>query len=120
MREYSVQAMAQPASRIPPIPLLVLFAAFIAAIVYIVAASFVRRDAPVFTPSPLDRARAANWQRVGDTLTVDASDGDQWQYVSFARGRVLTKPDTDAWDIAVQRYRVITPAGGAIADLGLV
>ncbi|HEY2375549.1 MAG TPA: HmuY family protein [Gemmatimonadaceae bacterium] len=103
---------------VAPIPLLVLFGAFIAAIVYIVAASFVRRDAPVFSPSPIERARRANWERAGDTLTIDASDGDRWQYVSLARGRVLTLPDTASWDIAVQRYRVITPTSGGIADLG--
>ena len=104
---------------VAPIPLLVLFGAFIVAIVYIVAASLVRRDAPVFPPSPLERVRAANWQRVGDTLTIDASDGDRWQYVSLGRGRMLTLPDTLGWDIAVQRYRVITPSRGAIADLGV-
>jgi hypothetical protein len=112
--------MTHPAPRIPrpPIPLLVLFGAFIVAIVYIVAASFVRRDAPVFSASPVERTRSANWQRVGDTLTVDASDGDHWRYVSLARGRVLALPDTAGWDIAVQRYRVITPPSGGIADLG--
>jgi hypothetical protein len=102
----------------PPIPLLVLFGAFIVAIVYIVAASFVRREAPVFPASPLERTRAANWQRVGDTLTIDASDGDRWQYVSLVRGRLLVPPDTAGWDIAVQRYRVITPTSAGIADLG--
>lgn len=128
MSDYSsIQGPADnpppPAARRPPptlpIPLLLLFGLFIAAIVYIVAASFVRRDAPVFSPSPLDHARALNWERVGDTLTVDASDGDRWQYVSLANGRVLAPPDTAGWDIAVQRYRVITPASGGIADLGV-
>jgi hypothetical protein len=104
---------------VAPIPLLLLFGAFIVAIVYIVAASFVRREAPVCPPSPVERARATNWQRVGDTLTIDASDGDHWQYVSLARGRVLTPPDTAGWDIAVQRYRVISPTNGGIADLGV-
>jgi hypothetical protein len=103
---------------VAPIPLLVLFGAFIVAIVYIVAASFVRRDAPVFSASPVERTRAANWERVGDTLTIDASDGDRWQYVSLVRGRLLVPPDTAGWDIAVQRYRVITPPSGGIADLG--
>ena len=108
----------QPAPR-PPIPLLVLFGAFLVAIAYIVGASLVRRDAPVFAASPLERVRAANWERVGDTLTIDASDGDRWQYGSLARGRVLTPPETAGWDIAVQRYRVITPTDGGIADLGV-
>jgi hypothetical protein len=122
MSSYSTDIPASrtphPASRAAPIPLLVLFGAFIVAIIYIVAASLVRRDAPVFSASPIERTRAVNWERVGDTLTIDASDGDRWQYVSLARGRVLASPDTAGWDIAVQRYRVITPTSGGVADLG--
>jgi len=105
---------------VAPIPLLLLFGAFLAAIVYLVAASLTRRNAPVFPASPLERIRAANWERVGDTLTIDASDGDSWVYVSLARGRALVMPDTAGWEIATQRYRVITPAQGTIADLGTV
>ena len=101
-----------------PLPLLILFGLFLAAIAYLVSASLVRRDAPVFSATPPNHTRGANWERVGDTLTVDASDGDRWMYVSFAQGRVLVAPDTAGWDVAVQRYRVITPPAGAIADLG--
>ena len=100
--------------------MLVLFALFLGAIAYLVAASLTRRNAPVYSISPHERARPANWQTVGDTLTVDATDGDRWQYVSLTRGQVLTPPDTSGWDIAVQRYRVITPANGAVADLGRI
>ena len=105
---------------VAPLPLLILFGAFLAAIGYLVASSLTRRSAPVFSISPRERARATLWQTVGDTLTIDATDGDHWQYVSLARGQVLTPPDTSGWEIAVQRYRVITPPGGAIADLGRV
>ena len=103
---------------VAPIPLLILFGAFLAAMVYLIAASLTRRNAPVFPVSPRERTRAANWQEVGDTITIDATDGDRWQYVSLTRGRVLTPPDTADWEVAVQRYRVITPAAGAIADVG--
>ena len=72
----------------------------------------------MYSISPRERERSAHWQAVGDTLTIDATDGDRWQYVSLARGRVLTPPDTNGWEIAVQRYRMITPPGGGIADLG--
>src|SRR5690348_6854424 len=106
------------AGLVAPLPLLVLFGLFVAAIVYLVAASLTRRDAPVFSISPGNRERAANWRTVGDTLTIDATDGDRWQYVSLARGRVLAPPDTVGWDIAVQRYRVISATSVAIADLG--
>jgi hypothetical protein len=101
-----------------PFPLLFLFVAFLAAIGYLVAASLVRRTAPVYPPSPTSRERRPNWERAGDTLTVDASDGDRWQYVSLGQGHVLALPDTAGWDIAIQRYRVITAPLGAIADLG--
>jgi hypothetical protein len=106
------------AGLVAPLPLFLLFGVFLAAIVYLVAASLTRRSAPVFPPSPRERARSANWQRVGDTLTIDATDGDRWQYVSLSRGQVLDVPDTEGWEIAVQRYRVITPARAAIANVG--
>jgi hypothetical protein len=72
----------------------------------------------VFSVSAIERTRAASWQQGGDTLTIDATDGDSWRYVSLSQGRALVAPDTTAWDIAVQRYRVITPLGGDIADIG--
>jgi hypothetical protein len=108
------------ASRAAPLPLLVGFGLFLAAISYLVAASLTRRTAPVYSISPHERARGAHWETVGDTLTVDATDGDRWQYVSLTRGQVLTPPDTSGWEIAVQRYRMITPPSGAVADLGRV
>ena len=108
------------AARAAPLPLLVLFGLFLTAIGYLVASSLTRRNAPVFAISPHERARNAHWETVGDTLTIDATDGDRWQYVSLARGQVLTPPDTSGWDVAVQRYRLITPAAGAVADLGRV
>ena len=108
------------ATRAAPLPLLVVFGLFLAAIAYLVASSLTRRTAPVYSISPHERARAAQWETVGDTLTIDGTDGDRWQYVSLARGQVLTPPDTSGWDIAVQRYRMITPPSGAIADLGRV
>src|SRR5438067_10704752 len=94
---------------VAPIPLLLLFGAFLAVIVYLVAASLTRRDAPVFPISPRERTRAANWERVGDMLTVDATDGERWQYVSLERGRVLTPPDTAGLDVAVHRHPPIPP-----------
>lgn len=64
---------------------------------YLVAASLTRRVAPSFAPTIEAR---------GDTLTVDATDGVAWRYVSLDRGRVLTTPDTTPWDLAVRRYNV--------------
>ena len=105
---------------VAPLPLLALFGAFLVAMGYLIVASLTRRSAPVFPVSAYTRTRPANWQHVGDTLTIDATNGDGWQYVSLAEGRVLTPPDTAGWEIAAQRYRVISAPTGAIADVGAV
>ena len=90
-----------------PWPLLVGFAVFVIAMAYLVASSFTRRAAPTFAPTVEAR---------GDTLTVDATDGAAWRYVSLARGRVLTAPDTLDWDLAVRRYNV--RVSGGVFDFG--
>jgi hypothetical protein len=74
---------------------------------YLVASSFTRRAAPTFAPTVEAR---------GDTLTVDATDGQSWRYVSLTRGRVLSPPDTAGWEVAVRRYNLI--ANGDVVDLG--
>jgi hypothetical protein len=101
-----------------PLPLLAGFGLFVAALGYLVAASLTRGDAPVFAPSPPDRARAADWMRAGDTLTLDATDGERWRYASLALGRALAAPDTTGWELAARRYRITV--AGALADLGAV
>jgi hypothetical protein len=101
-----------------PLPLLIGFGLFVATLVYLVAMSLTRGDAPVFTPSPATRARPADWMHAGDTLTLDATDGDRWRYVSLADGRPLTGADTAHWQLAARRYRVTV--AGALADLGQV
>jgi hypothetical protein len=97
------EALRRDAGRLP----LIVFAAFLAVIVYIVASSVTRRTAPTFAPTVQAR---------GDTLTVDATDADRWRYVSLTRGRVLPPPDTVGWEIAVRRYNLI--ANGDVVDLG--
>ena len=104
----------------PPLPLLLGFGVFVAGLAYLVGASLARRDAPVFTPSPPSRVRSREWARAGDTLTLDATDGDRWRYASLARGRALEEPDTAGWELAARRYRVSVPPGAALADLGPV
>jgi hypothetical protein len=98
-----------------PLPLLIGFGLFVAALIYLVAVSFTRREAPVFTPSATARTRSTDWMRVGDTLTIDATDGDHWRLVSLTEGRPLTN-DTARWQLGARRYRVT--AAGALADLG--
>ena len=89
-----------------PLPLLVGFAVFLVAMGYLLAASFTRRAAPTFPPTVAERTRAADWERIGDVLTIDATDGKVWRYVSLERGRVLAAPDTAGWDVAVRRYNL--------------
>jgi hypothetical protein len=52
----------------------------------------------------------------GDTLTVDATDGEQWRYASLTLGRALD--DSAGWEIAVRRHSITV--AGALADLGEV
>ena len=84
---------------------------------YIVATSLTHRTAPAFAPTAETRVRAPGWERAGDTITVDATDGDRWRYVSLAQGRVLPLPDTAGWDVAIRRYHLRASAGAA--DLGV-
>jgi len=90
-----------------PLALLIGFAVFVVAMGYLVVASLTRRAAPTFASAAEAR---------GDTLTVDATDGERWRYVSLTRGRVLSSPDTAGWEIAVRRYNLI--ANGDVVDLG--
>jgi hypothetical protein len=102
--------------RSAPLPLLVGFALFLAGLVWLVAASLTRRDAPVFALSAPTRTRAPSWMVNGDTLTVDATDGEQWRYVSLSLGRALD--DSAGWEFAVRRHNITV--AGALADLGKV
>jgi hypothetical protein len=100
--------------RSAPLPLLVGFALFLAGLVWLVAASLTRREAAVFAVSAPARARAPTWREHGDTLTLDATDGEQWRYASLTEGRALS--DSAGWEIAVRRHNVTV--AGALADLG--
>jgi outer membrane protein assembly factor BamB len=102
----------------PPLPLSIGFAVFVLGLGYMVAASLARRDAPVFAPSSSVRVRPASWTRSGDTLTLDATDGERWRFASLAIGRPLTGADTTRWQLAARRYRITV--AGALADLGPV
>lgn len=101
-----------------PVPLIVGFALFIVALVWLVASSLQRRDAPVFALSAANRERSANWKESGDTLTLDATDGEHWRFASLENGRALPLGDSTGWNIAVQRHRITV--AGALADLGAV
>jgi hypothetical protein len=102
--------------RAAPLPLLVGFALFLAGLVWLIATSLTRRDAPVFELSTPTRVRAPGWTEHGDTLTLDATDGEHWRYASLSQGRALG--DSAGWEIAVRRHNITV--AGAVADLGSV
>jgi hypothetical protein len=108
----------QPHVTRAPLPLLIGFALFVAGLGYMVVASLARHDVAVFTPSAPSRARSADWTRAGDTLTLDAGDGERWRLASLTLGRALVGADTVRWELGAQRYRITV--AGALADLGPV
>src|SRR5258705_1048341 len=110
-------ALQRPAAR-APLPLLVGFALFVAALGYMVVASLARREAPVFAPTSPAHVRVADWMRAGDTLTLDATDGERWRFASLTLGRRLDGADSARWELAARRYRITVD--GAIGDLGAV
>ena len=97
----------------PPLPLLLGFTAFLAVVGYLVAASFVKPNVAEFAPTPPGTVPAAG--SGPDTVTIDASDEQQWRFYSFRRG-LVSPPDTADWDLRFRRYHVI--ASGRVADLG--
>jgi hypothetical protein len=101
-----------------PLPLLAGFALFVAGLGYLVVMSLTRRDAPAFAPSAAGRARAADWEQVGDILTLDATDTERWRFASLTLGRPLAGSDTAGWELAARRFHIA--AAGALADLGPV
>ena len=108
--------MSSRRPRSAPLPLLVGLALFLGGLVWLIVSSLTRREAPVFELSAPTRVRATSWAERGDTLTLDATDGERWRYASLAQGRALG--DSAGWDIAVRRHNITV--AGALADLGVV
>ena len=92
-------------------------AAFVLALIFLVASSLVRRTAPVFDPTPIGVVRSSPPSGV-DTLTVDARDERRWTFVDLGRGEVMFSSDASGWDLAIRRHDI--GASGAIADAGEV
>ena len=95
-----------------PIPLIIGATLFLVVIVYLVAASFLRKAIPMFDPTvgtPFPRADIL----VVDTITIDASDGDVWRFFDFALGSTMEVPDTAGWDLAFRRFQVVPSAAVA-------
>lgn len=98
-----------------PAPLIVGAGIFVLLITYLLVSSLLPTSMTTFDPSPtFTAARSAGL--VTDTVTIDASVPDRWQFFSFARGSLMHPPDSVGWDLALRRSTVVV-SGGAL-DLG--
>ncbi|HEY6807778.1 MAG TPA: HmuY family protein [Gemmatimonadales bacterium] len=95
-----------------PLPLVIVASTFGAAIVVLLGASLIPRDARTYDPLAV-HARADGLAE--DTATIDARDEAAWRFFSFARG-ALAAPDTAGWDLAFRRYHVLVSGGAQRAD----
>jgi hypothetical protein len=93
-----------------PLPLVIVASGFGVAIVVLLIASLVPRDARTYDPLALHLRAAAE-----DTVTIDARDEGDWRFFSFAQGR-LTPPDSAGWDLAFRRYHVIVSGAALRVD----
>lgn len=100
------------------VPAIVLGTALLAAVL-LVAASLQRPTVEGFVPTTT-ATETAGVRR----FTIDATDPDRWVFFDLDEGAVRERPAPMDWDIAFQRFRVITNGGatflgnGAAADLG--
>jgi len=91
------------------------------AAVLLIVFSISRPEPPGFTPTttaePFPDATDGSLR-----LTVDASDPEDWRFVSLAEGRVAEPGES--WDLAVRRFHVMANGGpgfggrAAVADVG--
>jgi hypothetical protein len=94
-----------------------ILAVFVLILTALVAAVLVRPDAPEFAPTPI-QPRPIEGVLSSDTVTIDAADGERWQFFDFDRQSVIALPDTSGWDLAFRRFNVI--AAGGVRNLGVV
>ena len=105
---------------------LVAVSAVVVIAVTLVALSLRAPDIPTYPPTPTAR-HDAGLALVGPRLyTVDARNGERWQYFSFRFGSVVDDADATGWDLAFRRYQIIANGGpgfrgrAGILDLGAV
>lgn len=89
---------------------------FLTVIVYVLASSLARPVVRTFEPSPPRPPVPSSDSVRTDTLTVDATDENEWRYLDLDRRALVALSDTAGWDLAFRRHSLIT-SGGAL-DLG--
>lgn len=85
-------------------------AIFLLVILYLFVSSFQRREVVSYTPTT-EFARADGALLVQDTVTLDARDGSAWVYFDLQNGRTVEGTIDPEWDIAFQRFHVVTNGG---------
>jgi len=100
--------------------------ALVAAAVAMIVFSLQRPEVQEYLPT------SANPSPVGDSLvgpvtyTVDASASSEWVFFDFSRGSVIPDPGPLEWDLAFQRFYIVSNGGeafdgrGGLLDLGAV
>jgi hypothetical protein len=75
------------------------------------------------TPEPIEAGPVLVGPR---TVTVDASNPDEWRFFDFSSGSVVEEPGVGDWDLAFRRFHVVANGGEGFAgtagvhDLGTV
>lgn len=87
----------------------------------LVATTLRAPEIPSYPPTP-PAPEEVGARKVGPlTVTVDASDGDEWTYFDFSRGSVVESPAPREWDLAFRRYRIIANGGpGFVGEGGVL
>ncbi len=91
----------------------------------LVALTLRQPSVPTYAPTPLEAADAGRALVGPRVYTVDATDPEQWRYVTFRLGTVIEAAGGE-WDLAFRRYQILANGGpqyagrGGIADLGTV
>ncbi|MCH7882319.1 MAG: HmuY family protein [Proteobacteria bacterium] len=92
-------------------------AAFVAALVYLVASSLVPQTAQEFAPSRMGVAKPSGDRLVVDTVTIDAT-GSHWVYFNLSDGSIQPNGAGWPWDLAARRFNLVV--SGGVLDLGPV
>jgi len=96
-----------------PLPVIIIACLFGVAMAWLVGASLVPPQVPIYVLRPHPSSPGA--PPTLDTFTIDARDPDRWQFFGFAAGP-LDPPDTASWDMAVRRFHVIVAGATARLD----
>lgn len=99
-----------PSSERRPLGLYIAAGTFLVVICGILVSSTIRAEPPSFAPSTLE-PREVGAHFVVDTVTIDARSGDEWILFDFDVGAPVDPSRIDEWDLAINRFHVVTNGG---------